>query len=227
MKHKKTKIFDLLPDGWHEVSFDSAIKIIEGDKNPISIVEKLINGRLPKNKIEVSKQQLNKSTDLKSWLAIVSSLTFLEDLPLKENRTFFPKKVLGKELPWVSFSNKFDLGGCTVDQVESMKRFLAERKDINEQDFIKEVYPAICAIYLQPILDNDEFYYQKAIEKTLPFIKQNIDFKTIISMGDFFLKKLNALINTSKKESNKAALLVKKLKLDVTRFLRRLGFTLL
>ena len=193
----KKKLQITIPKGWHEVSFDNAIKLKEEDLTPVQILS-LLSG--------VSEEKIKNSTDLTTIYYLANSVLFLNSWPLKKEPEF-PKQVLGHKLPWVSYYDKFDLGGCNVEQVADMQAFITnQHKEIGQDNLtdldVVKMFPAICAIYLQPIIHSETYDYDKAILYSR-VIKSTLDFKTVYNMGAFFLMKLQGLINGSDKELQK------------------------
>ena len=131
-------------------------------------------------------------------------------------------------MTWVDYYDKFDAGRASVGQIEDMKNYLSQkRKAIEDKDkfgleLYFDIYPVFCAIYLDPILNEDDYNYERAISGTLKRIKKEMDFTMVLNMGAFFLKKLYDSTNGLKKEYTKVSKLLRKLKRALTIFLLRL-----
>lgn len=211
---KKLKI--TLPDGWHHVPYNSAIKLKKGGLNSVQILS-ILSG--------VSEQKIKDSTDLTTIYHLTGTMLFLNTWPVKKEPEF-PKQVFGHRLPWVSYYDNFDLGGCNVEQVADMQQYItSKQKELKEEDLtdldVVKMFPVVCAIYLQPIVQGEKYDYNKAL-KYANVIESKLDFKTVYNMGAFFLKKLNALINGYQIESPNQNTLKKRFKLAFMNLVQRL-----
>ncbi|NRA94436.1 MAG: hypothetical protein HRU26_17525 [Psychroserpens sp.] len=211
VKTKKTKLEIPIPDGWHEVSFEKGFQIVSTEMKDIDVLS-LISG--------IPVKTLNEQTDLESISYFVNSLLFLKTLPLKRNPEF-PSKVNGVELPWINYGDKFDLGKCTVEQVEEMKQLIRETNPKNDIETF-EIFPTLCSIYLYPILTNKPYDHDEAFNY-VPKVEQ-IDFKTIINMGSFFLLKLSVLESGQANEWQIHRTAWRKFKRALSRLTQRLVF---
>ena len=184
LKLKKSKLKINLPDGWHEVSFNLGLKIVSQKINdPLKLMSLFT---------KYSEEKLKQSTDLETIYLMMDTLLFLKQDPIK-NLPEFPYKVLDIDLPWVSYHDSFDLGGCSVGQVEDMKAYIQNNlpKDSKDVDVL-EISLALVAIYLDPYLNKSDYDYNRAI-KSISSLGDKLDYKTVINMGGFFFEKLKGL----------------------------------
>lgn len=173
-----------VPDGWHEVSFNTALKLFRSPELKDYEILALL--------CDVPVEAVRNSTDLENVSMYVNSLLFLKSLPIKNNPEF-PNRVNKHILPWVNYSDKFDLGKCTVGQVEDMK-YLIANKGSEEIDQLESCIDLV-SIYMDGI-ENKEYDYSRAISNVKRY-GDEIDFKTVLNMGLFFLMRLSALSNGS------------------------------
>lgn len=216
LKFKSSGLRFTLPSGWHEVPYIKGLQIISSKKKDLEVMALLMKD-LDGNDISLDK--IKSSTDLTTIHYVKESLLFLKELPIKKYPEF-PKKVFDIELPYVNYADHFDLGQCTVGQVEDMKSKLKNKKFKNDIETI-EIFPVLCAIYLQPIIDNSN-YDSKRINKITEKIEKELDFKTVINMGNFFLQRLHVLVNGQMKELRRAHSLRMRLRLAFSNLLQRL-----
>lgn len=199
-----------MPGGWHEVPFIKAFEIITQELSELEIMS-LLTGH--------SVETLKQSTDLETIHYLKGSLLFLNKSPVQKNPEF-PISVMGKALPYVNYSDKFDLGKVTVGQVEDMQAEI-QKVDQEDEQQILQVFPVLVAIYMQPIIDNGFYDYDKAI-KIVSVVEEQVDYKTCINMGSFFLRKLAGLSNGRKNSLPKILSPLLKLKQGFNNFLQRL-----
>lgn len=178
MRFKKSNLSFTLPSGWHDVPFNKAFEIITQDLTDLQIIS-ILTGH--------SVKLLKQSTDLETIHYLKQSLLFLNEDPIKKNPEF-PVKCMGKPLPYVNYADKFDLGKVTVGQVEDMQAEIAKVDQEDEQGIL-QVFPVIIAIYMQPIYNNKPYDYDEAIGMVKD-VEEQVDYKTMINMGSFFLRKL-------------------------------------
>lgn len=220
---RKTKLEIPIPDGWHEVPFHIAFQLIARDDLKETDILSLLSG--------VDRETLRKETDLETITHFTNALLFLNSLPDDEGGMFpasiqHPEKDERIPMPRVS-NGKFDLGNCSTGQVEDMRETLKKHnlKEDAAPIEVFEVYPKICAIYLQPILKpqkpDEPYDYQVAMEYVDTIEK--IDFKTIYLMGNFFLWKLNGLVNGSQTAWQKHPSSLTKLKRALNAWGKRLA----
>lgn len=179
---KKKKLEIPLPEGWHDVPFNIGLKIKTDESLKYLDQLSLLSG--------VDKEVLRSSTDNQTVYYLANSLLFIQGYPLKEHPEF-PKSVFGKELPYVVYSDTNDLGECSVGQVEDIQEVIKIAEPKTDIDVIK-LYPKICAIYLQPIINHEDYDYKKALNYAEE-LETTLDFKTTLNMGAFFLQRLHDL----------------------------------
>ena len=213
---KKKKLEIPLPQGWQDVPFDVGFRVKTKPMNDIELLSS-VSG------VDVS--DLRKSTDLETIHHLTKSLLFLNDWPQNETPEF-PREVKGKPLPYVNKKDKFDLGGCEVGQVEDMKALIQETVNDNLTDWdIINIYPKFCGIYLQPILQGKEYDYESAMYYSKQ-LRKELDFKTVVNMGAFFLWRLSDLVNGSQNDKPKLSTLLRKLRPGLKTWGRLLAFML-
>ena len=193
-----------VPDGWHEVSFSHAYQILTQKFTDVELLALLSNKLV---------SDLRKVTDLEAIRYLIDSLTYLQRLPVKKNPEF-PKTVTRLShdpdhseveelteiaLPWLNYYDDFDLGGCSVGQVEDMSQVIKDRNAQTDLEVI-EIYPKIVAIYLQPLFQPKDYSYVMAM-KFAQTVEEDIDFKTVYNMGLFFLTRLSGSIAGSQNGS--------------------------
>lgn len=182
IRTKKTKLEIPLPEGWHDVPFNVGFDILINANNYDDIkILSLLSG--------IPMETLRKETDLETIHYVLNSLLFLSS-PSYKKYPEFPKSVQGVDLPYVNYSDSFDMGKCEVGQVEDMKALISKHNPKTDHDVIS-LYPKLCAIYLQPVLKFEDYDYDKSM--CLVDEYSEIDFKTITNMGAFFFRRLNGL----------------------------------
>ncbi len=191
----KTKIN--IPSGWHEVNFNKALEILEGELNEVQTIALLTNK---------SEKEIRQSTDMSTIYHFINTFLYLHQLPQKLNE--FPRSIkLGVDrivFPFVNYGDEFDLGQADVGQVEDMlmimvkmnKEFIgeSERTEITELQLAK-ITPFLVAIYLQKMLDT-EYDGEKAM-LLVDRVKEELSFKECLSIGYFFLIRLEHYKNGS------------------------------
>jgi hypothetical protein len=123
-------------------------------------------------------------------------------------------------MPYVVYSDSNDLGESTVGQVEDMQELIKVENPQTDIEAI-QLYPKICAIYLQPIMLFEKYDYKKAL-KYAETVEKEIDFKTVINMGAFFFKRLHDLLTGLSHNAPKTNRLKKKLKRAYGNLVQRL-----
>ena len=208
---RKSKLEIPLPQGWHQVTFNKAIDVIEQNYTSVELLAVLS---------DLDPKEISKATDHESIYYLVQSLLFLQDIPKAE----MPSKAMGVSIPDVDDSDRFDLGKATVGQVEDMKMVLQSRQNELKDDLaVIKIYPEICAIYLQPLVLKKEYDYDAAMLYA-KHLESNCDFKTIVSMGAFFLWRLSDLTSGLMKDKQKRPTRKRKLKQAFRSLGRLLGF---
>lgn len=226
-----------LPSNWSEVPFHKGLKIFEGELNEIEILA-LLSDREP--------EEIRKSTDIETIFYLINAFTYLGKLPDELN---FPYSAKTKDdillFPNVDLDNKFDLGECSVGQVEDMQSIIVKEcttyaKDDKDEDGnstgkptdeeSKQMFsesmkaiPAIVSIYIQKIIDG-EYDGKKALARVSEV--EQMSFKDVYVIGSFFLQRLVGLRGGQVKELHQRNTVLKRLKRGLTGLTRRLGFTL-
>lgn len=184
-----------MPTGWHEVSFDEAVYIIENDCGTIEIFSRLSG---------LDQEYIKGLDDVETVNYFVGSFGFLSD------RNFSPEVPLSfyydgtlKLTPSAHYNNIKDWGKMSVGQIEDMKKkYLDYLLDIrNEEDNkwspseleMYRIMPEIVAIYVQPILWGKYDYEQAGL--IAKDIGSKMSFKDIVSICSFFFLRLNALLS--------------------------------
>jgi len=137
-----------MPSGWHEINFNNAIQILEGNLNEIQTLALLSNK---------TEEEIRESTDIETIYYFINAFIFIKQLPQKINE--FPRSVkMGDEriiFPFISYADQFDLGKASVDQVETMLLMIAkmsnefigdEKRELTEMELVK-ITPFLVAIY--------------------------------------------------------------------------------
>jgi hypothetical protein len=120
----------------------------------------------------------------------------------------------------VNYGDVFDLGQASVIQVEHMQSELGKIK-LDDNIQVMQLFPVVCAIYLQPIITGEAYNYNKAV-KLVPELEKHLDYKTIMNMGSFFLTRLAALLDGLKVRSLSPYSRRRKAKLVFTNLVQRL-----
>jgi hypothetical protein len=214
LRLKKSGLILKLPNGWHEVPFVTALELLTQDLSDLDVICKLSG--IPKSKLE-------ESTDLETIFYLRQSLLFLQSDPSAKNPEF-PKSVTYKgikhQLPWINYGDVFDLGQASVIQVEHMQSELGKIK-LDDNIQVMQLFPVVCAIYLQPIITGESYNYNKAI-KLAPEIEKHLDYKTVTNMGSFFLMRLAGLLGGLKNKSLSPFSRKRKVRLVFTNLAQRL-----
>ncbi|MDA1120855.1 MAG: hypothetical protein O2887_10275 [Bacteroidetes bacterium] len=212
--------FKSLPQGWHDISYSKGLKALEADNE----VERLsvLSG--------VSCEELRASTDIDSIFYFTHAFTFLNSLP----EGAFPNSVkFGSErivFPFVNYSDEFDLGHCSVGQVEDMqgvlvrmnKEFIGEEERVLTEGELLQICPHVVAIYLQGIIEE---YDGKKADMLVKRVKDEISFKDCVSMGYFFFKRLSGLMSGQRSRLQKRHSSLRRLRLAFSGLMQRLGCT--
>jgi hypothetical protein len=205
-----------MPSGWHEVPFNKGVKILEGGMSDVEILAFLTNTEV---------DDIYEATDAESIYYLMSAFRFLRDVPADLEHPQMPRSIkIGGEyyiFPHVIYGDTFDLGNASVGQIKDMEMIVVNmgtefRKDEEDPDrpFTQietiKMCPAICAIYIQKIIDK-KYDYHKAT-KLAKKLAECLSFKEMLHIGYFFLKRLADLNDGPKKERRKGVLIVRKLK---------------
>jgi len=183
-----------MPSGWHEISYNKAVKILDGKLNEIETLA-LLTGRTEK--------EIRTATDVNTIFHFMNAFQFLKDLPQKLDE--FPRSVkLGEDrliFPYISYADKFDLGKAEVQQVEDMLFMITKMSKEFEEDkgheptneefhneLLPKISPFLVAIYLQKIIET-RYNGEHAME-LVERVKKELSFKEVVSIGYFFLIRL-------------------------------------
>ena len=109
---------------------------------------------------------------------------------------------------------------------KKVKEFIGEdERDLNNMELIK-IYPYVVAIYIQPIIaplisrnDKSTYSYKRAM-KIAEELGDQMSFKEVVYMGNFFLMKLGSLTNGSSRAFLSRNWIVKKLRLAYKKLIR-------
>jgi len=225
MEHYKLgKTSISMPSGWHDVPFNKGITILSQELNEVDTLA-LLTGRKAK--------EIRESTDIETIFYFANAFIFLKHWPGKVD---FPLSVkMGEDrliLPWVSYSDKFDLGECTTGQVEDMMAVITmmskeftdgEDRELNQLELI-QICPYLVAIYLQPLIDGS--YDGKKAKALMERVKEELSMKEVVGMGYFFLMKLPALVSGSPSELQKARSMKRRLQRGLKNSMMRLAHML-
>ncbi len=178
-----------MPSGWHEINFNNAIEILEGNLNEIQTLALLSNK---------TEEEIRESTDIETIYYFINAFLFIKNLPQKIDE--FPRSVkMGDEriiFPFISYADQFDLGKADVGQVEDMILMITkmsreftddEERELTEMELIK-ITPYLVAIYIQKIIET-KYNGERAME-LVERIKKELSFKEVVSTGYFFLNRL-------------------------------------
>ena len=181
-KTKKTGLEINIPNSWNEISWSDGFYLLAhgGEMTDIALLS-FLSG--------ISIEKLRQETDIESIHYLIHSLTFLADYP-SFDKASFPREYGGTSLPWIDKYDIFDLGGCSVGQVEDMRMIITQANAQSDLEVV-QLYPQICAIYLQPIFYGPAYDFDKA--KLMSEVIQYDSFLPVYNMGAFFLKKLSGL----------------------------------
>ncbi len=190
MKLGKTKI--QIPSGWHEINYNKALLIIDGELNEVQTLALLT---------DKTEKEIRDSTDIQTIFYFINTFQYIHKLPKQVNE--FPRSVkLGIDrliFPYISYGDKFDLGQADVGQVEDMLMIMVkmnnefigdeDRTQLTPLELIK-ITPFVVSIYLQKLLDGE--YDGKKAMKLVDRVKEELSFKECLSIGYFFLNRLNS-----------------------------------
>lgn len=181
------------PDGWHDVPYDKALKIIEGTLSDVEVFS-LLTG-MDKDRL----LRLEKPKDVEIFMY---GFPFLYGLPINDHPQIPITFKYGDQrysLPHVLFNDPYDFGNCQVGQIEDMKAIIRkkikeyvgdEEREMTNMEQIK-LMRYVVAIFVQKIMDK-EYSYDKSM-KIADELGSNMSFKDVVSMGNFFLRKLIGL----------------------------------
>jgi hypothetical protein len=207
-----------MPSGWADVTYKNAVHVLETNPNSVEVFA-LFTGMDVK---EV--EGLNKQDDIYYFL---KGFPFLTSLPIEETPAI-PRSITyeGERFlfPHVLFDDPYDFGDSEVGQIEDMKRIISdmakdfigeEERDITNLEMVK-MFPAVVAIYIQPIVspynnkDSSSKYHYKRAMKIADELQNELSFKEVVYMGNFFLQKLGSLSLGLKRVSRMRYLILKK-----------------
>lgn len=217
----KKKLSITLPTGWHEVPFNQAIKVLEGNQTEVQTLAMLAG---------IDERELRATTDMETIVYFLNSFRFLGRLPDLEMGQAFPKsvKINGdlQMLPWVAMSDAEDLGNCSFGQVDDMLTVMRgnldpeKKKELTLMDSFK-IMPQLCAIYLYPLY-HDGKYDAKLALKWAEELEKGMNFKEVYIMGSFFLQRVAGLMTGSQAKLLKSPTILKKLRRGLRNLTRRL-----
>lgn len=182
----RNKVKLKVPAGWHEVPWKVGFELFKNPNHSDVEIMSMLTG--------VSENEIRSVNDKGVISKLLNTFLFLQCPPSREN-VELPKVVKIKDefyhLPFVVYNDPYDLGNATIGAVEDIKvAFSSAIKDIEEPRMIDymSAYPTVCAIFLQTIKGYD---YDKAMK--LVSDCEELDFKTVYNMGNFFLNRLQSL----------------------------------
>ena len=207
-----------VPSGWHEINFNKAMDILDGELNAVETLA-VLTDKTP--------EEIRKATDLDTIFYFTNTFLYLQQLPGHD----FPRSIqMGPDL--VKFPAPIDLGNAEVGQVEDMqsiimkmnKDFTGETaRELTELELIK-IMPHIAAVYIQKLLDGE--YDGQTAQDMVPRIKEEVSFKAITGIGYFFLSRLTALMSGQESEWRRYHLMQRSWKQVLINSMRRLAHTL-
>jgi len=207
-----------VPSGWHEISYNKAMELLEGEYNAVETLA-ILSNKTP--------EEIRKSTDIETIFYFTNTFLYLKQLP----GTDYPRSIqMGVDL--IKFPAPIDLGNAEVGQVEDMqaiimnmnKEFIGdETRELTEIELIK-IMPYIAAVYIQKLLEGE--YDGNRAQALVPRIKEEVSFKAITGMGYFFLSRLTDLMNGPESEWQKAHLTRKRWKRVFRNSMKRLAYML-
>ena len=220
----KTKI--QIPSGWHEINYNKALLIIDGELNEVQTLALLT---------DKSEKDIRTATDINTIFYFINTFQYIHKLPEQVNE--FPRSVkLGIDrliFPYVSYGDKFDLGQSDVGQVEDMLMIMVkmsnefigeeERKELTQLELIL-ITPFIVSIYLQKVLDGE--YDGKKAMKLVERVKEELSFKECLSIGYFFLNRLNSYRSGQPNGLRVYHSIRKKFRRGLMNLMQRMGSTL-
>lgn len=183
-----------LPTSWPQVTFGQFIELVDCLDDPCKVLS-VFTGIGP---------DVIRNSQIQNLETIIAVLSFLNGQP----PTVIPKAILGYPVPT-------DLGLETIAQFEDLKN---ELKTVNAETPVKEQflkYPLYVATYcIKP------YSWQEAEKLAPKFL--NAPASEVLAIGNFTLMKLIGLKIGTEIKAPKAATRMKKLKLAMIGFLRRL-----
>jgi hypothetical protein len=202
-----------MPTGWHDVKYKDALHIIETQPNAVQLFS-MFSGMKEK---EV--EALNKQDDIYYFMR---GFPFLETSPITKQPDI-PRTIKYKgesySFPHVLFDDPFDFGETSAGQIEDMKAISitmttellnGEDRSLTPEEVYK-LYPMVVAIYIQKIIEK-KYSYKRAV-KMADELQNEMSFKEVVYMGNFFLLKLANLTNGLHKGLHRRSWIKKKLRL--------------
>lgn len=212
-----------LPDGWHDVSFNDGMRIIEEEMNNVEIFS-LLSG--------ISIKEIREMKGYEDVYYFMEGFPFLKKLPDMQE---LPMSVTidGKfvHIPFADNDDLFDFGDCSVGQIEDMKQIIrsktkewidGEERELTPVENIN-LMPYIVSIYLNGL--TGEYDYKESVGVYTKKIKEQISLKYMISMGGFFLIRLANSKSGQTPLSKTFRKTRKILKLALRKLIKALGFT--
>ena len=206
-----------LPDGWHDVSYNDAMYVIENDLPRLKALSHISGKDLSKYSLDGNAQTLFNSYQFLNSLEVGEP-----DLP-----KIFTLNDVTRSVHLGHFDDEESFGEVSVGQIEDMVTEIQNYAisidgELTELDLLK-LYPRLIAIYVDPILSLRDYDYNTS-QKRVEDIKEQFDFKTVSKMGAFFFAKSINYGNGQNKTQSKLILRIKKFKRALWKFLRNGGF---
>jgi len=212
-----------IPTNWGEVKFYEAIRMFDESMNNIDVFS-MFTG-YPVDKIRSEKNQ-------DTVLEFMYGFPFLSEMPESSDMPISVKlDGVTYNLPFVISSDTYDLGDAPVGCIEDMKEVIYqetkkmvgdEERGIEPLEEVK-IKPYLVGLYLSSIIG--DYDYKKGLELSEK-VKEQLSFLEVNSIGNFFLKRLVASINRSKKASPLRLWIKKMYKLACWNLIKLLDFML-
>jgi hypothetical protein len=212
------KILDLggdkitLPESWQEVSFNQYIKLAQTDNTDLDQIAILTGA---------DKEKWAASKDTSKYYYCFNEIS-------KWLKSGADEMLQGQVKSLEYLTKNIDLGDLgeeTVKQFEDLKIIADKFYKIHEIDPIramKEYYPLMCSIYLQPKAFKEDYSYDKA-KALVPQIEK-LDAPTVIGVVNFFLLRYTASLVGIRKGVPKESSPLKRWRQALTTYIRRLVF---
>jgi hypothetical protein len=203
-----------LPESWDDVTFEQFVKLQVCDNVDLNAVSILT---------DVSKEDWANSNKTSLYYYCMNNISKWITSGINEINDSEIRKI-----KWRSKELEFgDLGENTVAQFEDAKILLAKYDTLYKShpfDAMDKYYPLICSIYLQPKAGKEKYDFSKA-ESLVEQIRQ-LPAPMVIGIVNFFLLKYIVSMSGIKGNAPKQISLLKRLKLGLQRFIRRLALQL-
>lgn len=198
------------PEKWDEITLEQILKINTGLARTIEAIV-ICTG--------ISEEEWNRSNDLVLIEEIEQSLSFLND-PTGCSLEKEPNKIVFKGVEVSPFS---DIGTKSIAQYQDLKLLVNDfhLKEGDEVDIIRRLslYPKVVATYLQPVIDNGEYDFNRVDELAKDLYNHSA--MEVSAWGYFFIQRFIELRSGIVKDAQRLVTNQKKQRLDSLNSLKR------